>query len=153
LFLDCLRSLHRIFEDSVFAPMQREHGSVQRVLRLFQGVSELLNDPRVIDGIGGYWLGVNKPEMSEVQAVQRQFERNMARLIGETLETGVREGVFDFDDDLEDMSRAMVAIMEAIILPLRHQSADEAHRILAVMLRSFLRSYANKDVAAAIQDF
>jgi len=153
LFLDCLRSMHRIFEESVFAPMQRERDPVQRIVRLFKGVSGLLNDPRVVEGIVGYWLVLNKPAMSEAQAVQRQFEHDTARLIGETLEMGVRAGVFDFDDDLEDMSRAMVAIMEAIILPLRHQTTDEAHHILAVIMRSFLRSYASAEVVAAVRDF
>ena len=63
----------------------------------------------------------------------------------ETLRLGVEQGRFDYKDDLDEMARAIIALVEAVILPLRQQSPEEAHRILAVLARSLFRAYATAD--------
>ena len=41
------------------------------------------------------------------------------------------------------MSRAIISLVEAIILPMRHQAADEVHRTLGVLVRTLFRAYAD----------
>ena len=63
----------------------------------------------------------------------------------ETLRFGVEQGRFDYKDDLDDRARAIIALVEAVILPMRQQSAEDVHRILAVLARSLFRAYATAD--------
>lgn len=150
LFLDCLGRMHQIFESTVFEPMQREDGAVERTLVMFRGLARLLEDKRVTSGIGGYWLGSSSAGLDEIQAAQQAFEQRTADSIREALAAGIAQGVFDLEDDLDDMSRAIVAIVEAIVLPLRDQSPDEIHRILGVLARTLFRAYATSDQVAAM---
>lgn len=150
LFLDCLKRLHHIFEEAIFVPMQAEEEPVRRILLLFQGLGLLLQNPRVIDGIGGYWLGANNTRLSEVQTAQHAFEARTARIIRETLLLGIEQGSLDLQDEVDDMSQAIIAVMEAIILPLRHQSADDVQRILGVLARTLFRAYATSDDVVAL---
>lgn len=150
LFLDCLKYLHGIFEETIFEPMQAEPDPVRRSLMLFQGLSTLLQNPRVVDGVGGYWLGANSPRLGEIQTVQRAFEERTANVIRESLMAAMEQGSLDLRDEVDDMSRAIIAVMEAIILPLRHQSAEEVHRILGVLARTLFRAYATSDEALAM---
>lgn len=149
LFLDCLQCLHRIFDERIFEPMQHEEDAVQRVLCIFQGLSRLLQDPRIIAGVGGYWQGSGNSDLQAAQAVQQAFEKRTAKQIRNALALGYRQGKFDLADDLDDMSRAIVSVIEAIILPLRNQTAEEVHRILAVLARTLFRAYATSDDVAA----
>lgn len=149
LFLDCLARMHQIFESTVFEPMQRQENAVARTLAMFRGLDTLLEDKRVTDGIGGYWLGSsNSGSVGKIQASQQAFEQRTANVIQEALAAGMAQGVFDLEDDLEDMSRAIVAIVEAIVLPLRSQSAEDIHRILAVLARTLFRAYGTSDDVA-----
>lgn len=142
LYLDCLQCLHRLFEDAIFEPMRAEPEAIRRILLIFRGMSRLLQDPRVVDGVGGYWLGANSSRHGEIQAAQRAFEERTARIVRESLLLAMEQGSLDLRDEVDDMSRAIVAVMEAIILPLRNQSAEEVHRILGVLARTLLRAYA-----------
>lgn len=150
LFLDCLGRMHQIFEKTIFEPMQREDGAVERTLMMFRGLDNLLEDKRVTSGIGGYWLGSSSSNLGEIQAAQQAFEQRTADIIRGALAAGMEQGVFDLEDDLDDMSRAIVAIVEAIVLPLRDQSSEEIHRILAVLARTLFRAYATSDEVAAM---
>jgi len=150
LFLDCLRQMHQIFESVIFTPMLEQPDPVARVLAMFQGLSRLLQDPRLLEGVGGYWLGANSADVPSIQLVQTEFETRTASIISEALRLGVEQGKFDLEDDLEDMSRAIIAIVEAIVLPLRNQSPEEVHRILAVLARTLFRAYATSDEVMAL---
>ncbi|MES1943666.1 TetR family transcriptional regulator [Salinisphaera sp. PC39] len=152
LFLDCLKRLHRIFEECIFTPMQNEPHPGKRIILMFRGVGTMLENPRVTEGVGGFWLGANSTRMSEVQTVQRAFERRTARVIRDTLAEGTEQGLFNLHDDIDAMSHATIAVMEAIILPLRHQSAEEAHQILGVLARTVFRAYGTSEDVAAMAD-
>lgn len=154
LFLDCLARMHQIFEGMIFEPMQREDDAVKRTLAMFRGLANLLSDKRVTEGVAGYWLGANGANLPDIQAAQQAFEQRTANVIRDALALGMRQGVFDLEDDLDDMSRAIIALIEAIVLPLRNQSPDEIHRILAVLARTLFRAYAtSEDVASLARTF
>ena len=152
LFLDCLRRMHRIFEDIIFTPMLEQTDGVARTLVMFNGLSRLLQNPQVLDGVGGYWLGANTADLSRVADEQRDFELRTAAIIRQALALAVEQGAFTLADDLDDMSRAIIAIVEAIVLPLRNHDPEEVHRILAVLARTLFRAYATSDEVVALAD-
>lgn len=152
LFLDCLKRLHRILEDTIFTPMQAEPDPIHRILLLFRSLGVLLQNPRVIDGIGGYWLGANNTRLNDIQATQRDFEERTAGVIRQALLESMEQGSLNLRDEVDDMSRAIISLLEAIILPLRHQSYDEVHRILGVLARTLFRAYATSDEVIALAE-
>jgi TetR/AcrR family transcriptional regulator, acrAB operon repressor len=145
LYLDCLQQLHALFNDYIFDPMRREGDGVTRILTLFTGLGRLLNDPRVTQGVAGYWLVPARAETAQIQKAQRAFDAACVDTMKETLRLGVAQGRFDYKDDLEEMARAIIALVEAVILPLRQQSPEDVHRILGVLARSLFRAYATAD--------
>lgn len=142
LFLGCLRRLHAIFTDYVIEPMRAEADAVLAIVAMFEGLEKLLRDPRVENGVAGYWLVPSSPETQRLVAEQRAFELESQIAIREVLATGTQQGSFDLGEDLEDMSQAIIALMEASILPLRHQEPDEVHRMVSVLARTLFRAYA-----------
>jgi TetR/AcrR family transcriptional regulator, acrAB operon repressor len=145
LYLECLRQLHAIFNGYIFDPMRAQSDGVARTLTLFTGLGRLLLDPRVTHGVAGYWLVPARPEMAQILKAQREFEAACVDTMKETLRLGVEQGRFDYKDDLDEMARAIIALVEAVVLPLRHQTPDEVHRILGVLARSLFRAYATAD--------
>lgn len=145
LYLDCLRRLHAIFNEYIFEPMRAQNDGVARHLTLFTGLGRLLLDPRVTAGVGGYWMIPSRPETAQLIKAQREFEKSCVETMRETLRLGVEQGRFDYKDDLEEMARAIIALVEAVVLPLRFQTPEEVHRILGVLARSLFRAYATAD--------
>ena len=145
LYLDCQRQLHAIFNAYIFEPMARESDGVTRILMLFTGLGRLLRDPRVTTGVAGYWLIPARPETEAVRKAQRAFDAACVETMKETLRLGVAQGRFDYEDDLEEMARAIIALVEAVILPMRQQTPEEVQRILGVLARSLFRAYATAD--------
>jgi len=141
LYLDCLKRLHALFDGYIFDPMRADIDPVRAVLSLFSGISELLKDPLVENGIAGFWLVPASPETSELAQAQRAFELASMEVIRSVLGRGVELGRFDLGGDLEDMSRAIISIVEAVVLPLRHQSPEEVRRTLGVLARTLFRAY------------
>jgi AcrR family transcriptional regulator len=146
LFLDCLRRLHDLFNACIFTPMRAEADPARGVMALFSGISKLLREPLIENGIAGFWLIPAGPQTAELAAEQRDFEQKSVRVIHEVLGRGIAEGRFDLHGDLEDMSRAIICVVEAVILPLRHQSPDEVNRTLAVLARTLFRAYDKSGV-------
>lgn len=142
LFLDCLRALHAIFNQHIFDPMRAHSDSVARTLSLFKGLSALLQDPRVTTGVAGYWLVPLRKEATPLLKAQREFEAACIEAMRETLRLGVEQGRFDYRDDLDEMARAIIGLVEAVILPLRHQTPDEVQAILGLLARTLFRAYA-----------
>ena len=145
LYLDCQQQLYALFNGYIFDPMRTERDGVTRILGLFTGLGRLLLDPRVTKGVAGYWLIPSRPETEQILRSQRAFEAACVETMKETLRLGVAQGRFDYKDDLEEMARAIIALVEAVILPLRQQSPEEVHRILGVLARSLFRAYATAD--------
>ena len=144
LYLDCLQQLHAIFNGYIFDPMRTQGDGVTRILMLFTGLGRLLLDPRVTKGVAGYWLIPSKPETAQILKAQRAFEAACMDTMKQTLRLGVDQGRFDYKDDPEEMARAIIALVEAVILPMRQQTPEEVHRILGVLARSLFRAYATE---------
>ena len=123
--------------------MRAGQDPVSRILSLFNGLGTMLTDPRVQTGVAGYWLTPMRSTSPRLDEAQRAFEATSREVIVETLRDGVAQGHFDLQDDLEDMASAIMALVEAIILPLRHQEHGEVSAMLGVLARTLFRAYAN----------
>jgi TetR/AcrR family transcriptional regulator, acrAB operon repressor len=56
-------------------------------------------------------------------------------------------------DDIDDMSRAIISLVEAVVLPLRHQTPEEVHRLLRVLARTLFRAYAAPELLKLTENF
>jgi len=144
LYLDCLQRLHALFDHHIFEPMAAENDGAKAVLALFHGLEKLLGDPRVVNGVAGYWLVPSGPETAALSDAQQAFEQRSRKVIEAALRRGVEQGQFDLGGELEEFARAVMSLGEAVILPLRHQTPDEVRQILGVLARTLFRAYAKK---------
>jgi TetR/AcrR family transcriptional regulator, acrAB operon repressor len=145
LYLDCLKRLHDIFNEDIFDPMRQASDGVQGMVSMFQGLLHLFADPRLQKGVGGYWLIPDTPETAGILAQQRAFETASKAVIAECLQRGVRAGQFDLGDDLDVMARAIISIIESIVLPMRYQTPEEVRPQIGVLARTLFRAYARDD--------
>lgn len=152
LYLACLRKLHAIFNECVFDPVGAEADPVQGILALFQGLLRLQQDPRVVNGVAGYWLIPSRPETAPLIAAQRAFEAQAIANITRTLQQAEAQGRFDLGKDQEPMARAMISLVEAVVLPLRQQTPKETRDNIGILARTLFRAYARGDAATLVLD-
>lgn len=145
LFLACLARVHRLFNEHIFHPMQREPQPGLGILRLFEGVETLIGDATLQEGIAGYWLIPSSAEATPIITAHRAFEKEAVGTVRAVLERGQHAGFFDLGADLGVMSRAIISIVEAVLLPLRYQTPDDVHQILLVLARTLFRAYGTNE--------
>lgn len=150
LYLECLKRLHAIFDQHVFTPMQRESDPVRAMLHIFTGVQGMMQDPRIGKGVAGYWLIPSRPETAALIAAQRDFEQASIDTLSAALARAQEQGKFDIGGDAEQMARAVIALIEACVVPMRQYTVDEMHGILAVLARTLFRAYARSDELLAL---
>lgn len=153
LFLACLKRVHAFFDECIFAPMRAEPHPGLGMVRMFEGLERLVADPRVHEGITGYWLIPSSPEAGPIIAAQRGFETAAFQTVRDTLARGQSAGMFDLGDDLDVMSRAIIAILEAVVLPLRYESPQNVHLMLGVLARTLFRAYGGEAALALLDRF
>lgn len=150
LYLHCLKRLHALFDQFIFDPMRTEPDALQALLTVFTGLRRLLQEPRVENGVAGYWLIPSRPETGRLIEAQRAFESAAMDTLREVMRRGVEQRSLDLGTDLDDMARAMISQVEACVLPLRHLEPDEVQRILRVLAHTLFRAYAGPDAALAL---
>lgn len=141
LFLACLSRVHRLFNARIFYPMRDEPLPGMGMIRLFEGMEMLIRDAELKEGLAGYWLIPSSPEYSQIIESQRAFEYQAFQTVRAVLERGQQAGFYDLGTDLRVMSRAIISICEAVLLPLRYQSAEDVHKILVVLARTLFKAY------------
>lgn len=150
LYLHCLKRLHGLFDHYIFEPMRAEPDALKSILRVFTGLRELLQDTRVQKGIAGYWLIPSTSGTSALTGTQRDFEAASVAALRVVLERASSQGQLDLGNDLDDMAPAMISLVEACALPLRHMDSGEVQRILSVLARSLFKAYAKSEDALAL---
>ncbi|SEP64974.1 transcriptional regulator, TetR family [Solimonas aquatica] len=150
LYLSCLQQLHAIFEQYVFTPMRSETDPVRGVLHVFTGLQTLMQDPRIGKGVAGYWLIPSRPETAPLMAAQRAFEQNCIETLSATLARAQQQGQFDIAGEVEPMARAIIALIEACVVPMRQYTPEEMRGILAALARTLFRAYARSEELLAL---
>lgn len=145
LFTDCLQELHSLFQQHVFDRVMAQQDPGDKLMAIFQGMMALLKDPRIKAGVAGYWLDPGSGILAEASGLQRQFEENSARFIAEVIQQGIDLGELDFQISVEEMAQAIISTMEAIVLPLRRMSANEAMPLVGALAHTFFRAHATGD--------
>ena len=145
LYLACLKHLHGIFNEDIFEPMSGARDGATGMVLMFQGLLRLFADPRLQKGVGGYWLVPDTPETATIFAEQRAFEQASQQVIAGCLRKGVAAKQFDLGGDLDVMARAIISIIEAIVLPMRHQTPEEVRPQIGVLARTLFKAYAKDD--------
>lgn len=151
LFLDCLGQLHALFNHYIFDRMRETEDPVVAIAQLFVGLGKLVQDPRVKHGVAGYWLVPSRLETEALADAQRGFEDASMQVIREVLHRGEAAGRFALGRDLDNMARATISVVEAVVLPLRNQTPDEVHQNLGVLARTLFRAYASAEDLAAFE--
>lgn len=149
LYTDCVRHLTVLFDEHVFDRMGRESDPAERLMLIFMGLGSLLVDQRVRQGVAGFWLESRTADVAEVRAVQARFEDTATRIIADAISEAVDTGQLSLDIPVADMAQAVIATMEAIILPLRRNSMARGQRLVAALAHTFFKAHACGDELAA----
>lgn len=152
LYLDCLMRLHGIFREDVFEPMEKTATGLEGIVSMFRGILALFTDPRIEGGIAGFWIIPDTAETASLLAAQRSFEADSRRVIEATLQRAINEGDMDLAGELEDFSRALISLIEACLLPMRHLELEELRAQLGVLARTLLRAYARNPAAVRLAE-
>lgn len=142
LYVDCLASLQQIYRQYVFSAMESEAGPARRMLAFFAGMARLLVDPRIRGGITGYWLAPSTSDLPLAREVQERFETEATQFLTETLEAGIAAEEFRIGTDVADLSRAVIGLMQAAVLPARNLEVGELARMVGALAYTFFAAYA-----------
>lgn len=142
LYADCMQQLIGLFERHIFDAAQHESDPIDRIFMLFLGLIRLGNDPRVADGVAGYWLRPSTAPAESARTMQVEFQQRAETAVEKMLEQAQDAGVLRMDGSTRDMGRAFIAIMEAIVLPLGGRTESEQSRLVAVMAHIFFTAHA-----------
>lgn len=149
LYTDCVRHLAVLFGEHVFDRMRAEPDPAERLMLIFEGLGTLLADERVRQGVAGFWLEPSTADVAEARAVQARFEDASARTIADAITEAVDAGSLSLNIPVEDMAQAVIATMEAIILPLRRNRQGRSQRLIGALAHTFFRAHAHGDELAA----
>jgi len=142
LYAEAMRHLVSVFETHVFEAIARERDPVERIFTMFAGLEHLVDDPRLAQGIAGFWLKPSTAAVAAATAVQDDFEAAAADAIEIALDEAREAGALGMEGSTHDMARAFIALMEAIVLPLGHRSARDHRRLVRVLAHIFFQAHA-----------
>lgn len=141
LYTDCMHRLNALFREHVFERMQAQSNPVERLLCIFSGTGALLADPRVKEGVAGYWLHPSTADVPEALDAQAQFEKVSAQIIAQTIEEAVAAGQLELQISVDEMADAIIATMEAIVLPLRRNTPESSRKLIGVLAHTFFKAH------------
>jgi len=146
LFVACLGRLHGLFMSDIFQPVADAPDAVSAISIFFQGLNKLLEEPEITQGIAGFWMEPGRGDLARIAAVRAEFEEASAKIVAEVFRTGIDAGLLNIETDPLVMSRAMMAVMEASVLPLRQHTAEENAQTLEILMETFFRAYGTEAV-------
>jgi len=149
LYVECLSVLQALYRQYVFMPMESTGNPGDRMLRVFTGMTELLADDRIREGVAGYWLETSTTDLPVAREVQQIFEREASGYIAATLREGVEIGIFDFEQPIEDLADTVISLMEAVVLPMRQHGPEQTLRLAASLAFTFFKAHATDPSFAA----
>lgn len=142
LYLDCLAMLYDLFRTHILQAMSTAQTPAMRIMRMFEGVGQLLHDPRIRDGVAGYWLEARTEALPEADTLREHFEEEAVTFLAATLAEGVSAGEFTMTLSPRDMAHAILSLIEASVLPLRHNTPAQTRALLGSLAHTFFRAHA-----------
>lgn len=148
LYLDCLGQLYEIFRAYVISALIEADTPGERIFNLFVGTGQLLRDPRIQDGVAGYWLEAKTADLAQARSIQDSFEEEARQAICSTLQAAIDSGEFDAALPVEDLAQAIISLMEAIVLPMRRSSEEQTQRLIRTLTHTFFAANATDPALA-----
>ena len=148
LYADAMRRLIGIFEAHVFEAVADETDPVEQIFAMFSGLERLVEDPRLAEGIAGYWLKPSTAEVEAAIAVQQAFEAQASEAIEQVLDEARAANALGVEGSTRDMARAFISLIEAIVLPLGHRSTRDHRRVVRVLAHIFFQAHARAPALA-----
>ena len=143
LFKECLATLSELFRDHLVVPMERAATPRERLDCFFQGVASLSESDPIAEGIAGYWQEPYNEAMSRCFREHLEgLEESIRRPLQAALQPGEGTGGLRPVADAETSSETLMALMEAMILPLRRRTPTLRRAIIEDLRTTMLRAYA-----------
>lgn len=147
IYADCLAELQAIYRRHVFGPAEAEANAGLRPVALFEGIARLLADPRIRDGVAGYWLKPLSTDLPLAGETQRLFEEDAGGRVAVILEEAAAAGTLRRVGDVPLLARAVVSIVVAAVLPLQSHTPPQTAQLLTALARIFFQAWAAADLA------
>ena len=141
LFLDCLQELQHIYYGHIFEPMTRSDDPRGAMILLFNGALKLLRDPRIQQGIAGYWLEAGSITPQEVLESHQAFNKKIISVLEDVLQAGAEQGAFHLEEPVKRLAKTIVSTLEALMLPLRGQTLSEKDELVGVLAGIMFRAH------------
>jgi len=143
LFKECLHVLEALFDEHITAPMAAAHTPGGGLNQFFMGVSSLAADPRIADGVAGYWQEPSNEAISRVfhDQLGKQEDR-LRQLLRQSLEETARDIEVRSLANIDTSTETLMTLMRAIVVPLHRWDARMRHAIIEELRRTVLNAYA-----------
>ena len=148
LYAEAMKRLIGIFEAHVFDAVANETDPVEQIFTMFAGLEQLVEDPRLAEGIAGYWLKPSTADVDAATAVQQAFEAEAVSAIEQVLDEARAADALGVEGSTTDMARAFISLIEAIVLPLGHRSTRDHRRVVRVLAHIFFQAHARAPALA-----
>ncbi|MDD9892347.1 MAG: TetR/AcrR family transcriptional regulator [Gammaproteobacteria bacterium] len=154
LYVACLKEVHDIFNRYVFSAIAGEANVSEALASLTDGVDTMLHDRLVMRGIAGYWLEPSgRADKRRIDATNKAFQDNAMTVLGSMFERGRSTGQLAFDENPEDIARALMALIENSVLTLRRGGAEESRHTSQILMKAFFRAYGKGLAPANTEEF
>jgi AcrR family transcriptional regulator len=142
LYVACLKEVHEIFNRYVFSAIAGEPKVSDALSSLADGVDTMLHDRLVMRGIAGYWLEPsNRADTRRIETTNKAFQDNAMAVLSSLFERGRASGQLAFDENSEDVARALMALIENSVLTLRRGAPEESRHTSQILMNAFFRAY------------
>ncbi len=142
LFTECLTTLSELFRDHLVVPMEQATTPRERLDCFFQGVASLSESDAVAEGIAGYWQEPYNETMSRCFREHLEgLEESIRRPLQAALQPSDDAGALRPVADAETSSETLMALMEAMLLPLRRRTPALRRAIIEDLRTTMLRAY------------
>ena len=141
LYIDCTRHFYEIFRLYIFTAMSEREKPAGKLMALFEGTGQLLNDPRIQDGVAGFWLDSKNADLGKVRDLQEELERDARTLLAATIEASIEEGEMDLVIPAEEMAQGIISLVVASVLPLRNKTPEQTRTLLRALAHTFFRAH------------
>lgn len=154
LYVACLKEVHDIFNRYVFSAIAAEASVAEALASLTDGVDTMLHDRLVMRGIAGYWLEPSgRADKRRIDATNKAFQDNAMAILGSLFEKGRATGQLAFEDNPEDVARALMSLIENSVLTLRRGSPEENRQTSHMLMNAFFRAYGKGLAPANTEEF
>ncbi|MDN3518947.1 helix-turn-helix domain-containing protein [Aquisalimonas lutea] len=123
LFRECLAILNELFREHIIGPVEAARTPEERLDRFFEGVISLGEAPEIADGIAGYWQepyneAMNRCFRNHLEQLEEAIRRPLRDTAGATSDADPLAPAAGTETGVE----TLLALMEAMLLPLRRRS-------------------------------